>query len=126
MKNLDQTKRMVRTSGAELATEAFGDSAHAPLLLLMGGMASMLWWPDGFCKRLAGHQRYVIRFDYRDTGHSTKYPAGKAPYTLDDFVKDAICVLDGYGIARAHFVGMSLGAMIGQLAVAGYPSRILS
>jgi pimeloyl-ACP methyl ester carboxylesterase len=126
MKNLDQSERMIRTSGAELATDAFGDPTHAPLLLLMGGMASMLWWPDEFCKRLAARERYVIRFDYRDTGHSTKYPPGKAPYALDDFVKDAICVLDGYGIARAHVVGMSLGGMIGQLAVAGYASRILS
>jgi pimeloyl-ACP methyl ester carboxylesterase len=126
MKNVDQTERMIRTSGAELATETFGDPAHAPLLLIMGGMASMLWWPDEFCKRLAGHQRYVIRFDQRDTGHSTKYRPGKPPYTLDDFVKDAICVLDGYGIARAHIVGMSLGGMIGQLAAAGYPSRVRS
>jgi pimeloyl-ACP methyl ester carboxylesterase len=120
------TERMIRTNGAELATEAFGDPAHVPLLLIMGGMASMLWWPDEFCKKLARQQRYVIRYDQRDTGHSTKYPPGKAPYTLDDFVKDAIGVLDGYGIAGAHIVGMSLGGMIGQLAAIGYASRVLS
>ena len=92
----------------------------------MGGMASMLWWPDEFCRKLASRNRYVIRYDYRDTGHSTKYPPGKAPYTLDDFVKDAIGVLDEYGIAGAHVVGMSLGGMIGQLAAVGFPSRVLS
>lgn len=42
-------ERVIRTNEAGLATEAFGDPAHAPLLLLMGGMASMLWWPDEFC-----------------------------------------------------------------------------
>ena len=120
------TERMIRTNGAELATEAFGDPAHPPLLLIMGGMASMLWWPDEFCRKLASRNRYVIRYDYRDTGHSTKYPPGKAPYTLDDFVKDAIGVLDAYGIAGAHVVGMSLGGMIGQLAAVGFPSRVLS
>jgi len=120
------TERMIRTNGAELATEAFGDPAHPPLLLIMGGMASMLWWPDEFCRKLASRNRYVIRYDYRDTGHSTKYPPGKAPYTLDDFVKDAIGVLDEYGIAGAHVVGMSLGGMIGQLAAVGFPSRVLS
>ena len=120
------TERMIRTNGAELATEAFGDPAHPPLLLIMGGMASMLWWPDEFCRKLASRNRYVIRYDYRDTGHSTKYPPGKAPYTLDDFVKDAIGVLDQYGIAGAHVVGMSLGGMIGQLAAVGFPSRVLS
>jgi pimeloyl-ACP methyl ester carboxylesterase len=120
------TERMIRTNGAELATEAFGDPAHPPLLLIMGGMASMLWWPDEFCRKLGDHKRYVIRYDHRDTGHSTKYPPGNAPYTLDDFVKDAIGVLDEYGITRAHIVGMSLGGMIGQLAAVGYPSRVLS
>ena len=120
------TERMIRTNGAELATEAFGDPAHPPLLLIMGGMASMLWWPDEFCRKLASRNRYVIRYDYRDTGHSTKYPPDKAPYTLDDFVKDAIGVLDEYGIAGAHVVGMSLGGMIGQLAAVGFPSRVLS
>jgi pimeloyl-ACP methyl ester carboxylesterase len=119
-------ERMVRTNGAELATEAFGDPAHPPLLLIMGGMASMLWWPDEFCRKLARHNRYVIRYDQRDTGHSTKYPPGNAPYTLDDFVEDAIGVLDEYGIAGAHLVGMSLGGIIGQLAAAGHPSRVLS
>jgi pimeloyl-ACP methyl ester carboxylesterase len=120
------TERMIRTNGAEIATEAFGDAAHRPLLLIMGGMASMLWWPDEFCRRLAGHGRYVVRYDHRDTGHSTKYPPGDAPYTLDDFAKDAIGVLDECGIARAHIVGMSLGGMIGQLVAVEYPSRALS
>jgi pimeloyl-ACP methyl ester carboxylesterase len=119
-------ERMVRTNGAELATEAFGDPAHPPLLLIMGGMASMLWWPDEFCRKLARHNRYVIRYDQRDTGHSSKYPPGNAPYTLDDFVEDAIGVLDEYRIAGAHLVGMSLGGIIGQLAAAGHPSRVLS
>jgi pimeloyl-ACP methyl ester carboxylesterase len=120
------TERMIRANGAELATEAFGDPTHPALLLIMGGMASMLWWPDEFCRKLASYERYVIRYDQRDTGHSTKYPPGNAPYTVDDFVKDAIGVLDEYGIARAHLIGMSLGGMIGQLAAVGYPSRVLS
>ncbi len=61
-------ERMIAADGVELATEAFGDPAHPPLLLIMGQMASMLWWPDEFCRRLAGRGRYVIRYDNRDTG----------------------------------------------------------
>jgi pimeloyl-ACP methyl ester carboxylesterase len=123
---IQSREKVIRTNGAELATEAFGDPAHAPLLLIMGGMASMLWWRDEFCRKLASRERYVIRYDHRDTGRSTKYPPGSAPYSRDDFVKDAIGVLDGYGIAGAHIVGMSLGGMIGQLAAVAYPSRVLS
>ncbi len=119
-------ERVIRTNGVELATEAFGDPAQASLLLIMGGMASMLWWPEEFCRKLASHGRHVIRYDMRDTGHSTKYPPGQAPYSRDDFVRDAISVLDGYGIGGAHFVGMSMGGMIGQVAALDYPSRVLS
>lgn len=120
------TERMIRTNGVELATESFGDPAHAPLLLIMGGAASMLWWPDEFCRKLASHGRHVIRYDHRDTGRSTRYPPGKASYSIGDFADDALGVLHEYGIARAHIVGMSLGGMIGQVAALEHPSRLLS
>jgi pimeloyl-ACP methyl ester carboxylesterase len=120
------SERMIRADDVELATEAFGDRQHPPLLLIMGGMASMLWWPDEFCRRLAGRGRYVIRYDHRDTGLSTKYPPGQAHYTTEDMVGDALRVLDGYSIATAHFVGMSLGAMMAQIAAIAYPMRVAS
>jgi hypothetical protein len=37
----------------------------------------MLWWPDAFCERLAGQGRHVLRYDNRDTGHSTTYRASR-------------------------------------------------
>jgi pimeloyl-ACP methyl ester carboxylesterase len=120
------SERTVKADGIEFATQAFGDAAHPAILLIMGAMASMLWWPEDFCKRIAAEGRYVIRYDNRDTGRSTTYKPGKPPYTFDDMADDAIRVLDGYGIAKAHIVGMSLGGMIGQLAALKYPSRVLS
>jgi pimeloyl-ACP methyl ester carboxylesterase len=120
------SSRVIRTNGLEIATEDFGDPADAPVLLVMGAMASMLWWPQQFCERLAERGRHVIRYDHRDTGLSTKSAPGKPTYTFDDMVDDATRVLDGYEIAAAHFVGMSLGGMIVQLAALKYPSRVLS
>lgn len=119
-------ERLVREPGLLIATEAFGDPAHAPVLLIMGGGASMLWWPEEFCERLAGRGRYVIRFDQRDTGRSTKFSAGDPPYTLDDLAADAVRVLDAYTIPAAHLVGMSLGAIIGQLVALQHPTRVRS
>ena len=119
-------ERMIRVGGLELAAESFGDASRPPILLIMGGMASMLWWPDALCEELASHGRYVIRYDNRDTGHSTKYPPGKPGYTFEDMVDDVFRVLDGYAIPGAHVVGMSLGAMIGQVAALRHPSRVLS
>jgi pimeloyl-ACP methyl ester carboxylesterase len=78
-------------------------------------MASMLWWPDGLCAALARAGRFVIRYDNRDTGRSTAYEPGAPPHTFDDLVADAAAVLDGYGLDRAHLVGMSMGGVIAQL-----------
>ena len=120
------SERTVKADGIEIATQAFGDAAHPAILLIMGAMASMLWWPEDFCKRIADEGRYVIRYDNRDTGLSTTSTPGKPRYTFDDMADDAIRVLDDYGIVKAHVVGMSLGGMIGQLAALKYPRRVVS
>ncbi|PDT78644.1 alpha/beta hydrolase [Sinorhizobium sp. BJ1] len=117
---------VIRTDGVELATQSFGNPTHPPLLLIMGGMASMLWWPDEFCHRLAERGRFVIRYDQRDSGLSTKYPPGQPDYPFDDAVDDIFRVLDGYGISKAHIVGFSLGGMVGQVAALKSPQGILS
>jgi pimeloyl-ACP methyl ester carboxylesterase len=120
------SESVIRVDGLAIATEAFGDPAHPPVLLIMGGGASMLWWPEEFCQRLANRGRYVIRYDQRDTGRSPTFAAGDPSYTLDDLVEDAIGVLDAYALPAAHLVAMSLGAIIGQLVALIYPSRVLS
>ena len=48
------TTMRVTSGKAEIAVEAFGRPGDPPLLLVMGAMASMLWWPDEFCDRLTG------------------------------------------------------------------------
>lgn len=117
---------MTKTAEPDIACQTFGDPAHPPLLLIMGAMASMLWWPEAFCRKLAEEGLFVIRYDNRDTGHSTKYAPGEPPYTFDDMTDDAIRVLDHHGISKAHVAGMSMGGMIAQLVALKYPSRVLS
>lgn len=110
----------------EIISEAFGDPADPPLLLIMGAMASMLWWPEALCRNLANAGLFVVRYDNRDTGRSTKYPPGKPPYTFDDMADDAMRVLDSHGLQSAHLVGMSAGGMIAQLVALKHPSRVIS
>lgn len=84
----------------------------------------MLWWPEAFCRQLAGRARFVIRYDNRDTGLSTKYLPGAPTYTFQDMVDDAARVLDEHGVAKAHVVGMSMGGMLAQSMALKYPERV--
>jgi hypothetical protein len=47
-------ERMIEANGVELCTEAFGDPPDAPILLIMGIGASMLWWEEDFCSPVPG------------------------------------------------------------------------
>ena len=71
---------------------------------------------------LARHYR-VLAYDTRGHGASDPWTT---PYTLDDLAAEAIAVLDAAGIDRAHFVGLSMGGMIGQTLGFTYPDRIAS
>ncbi|TPI13424.1 alpha/beta hydrolase [Mesorhizobium sp. B4-1-3] len=108
----------------DIVSETFGSSKDLAILLIMGAMASMLWWPEAFCRQLAARGRFVIRYDNRDTGLSTKYPPGAPTYTFEDMVDDAARVLDEHGVAKAHVLGMSMGGMIAQSVALKYPERV--
>ena len=75
---------------------------------------------------LAGGGRFVVRYDHRDTGRSTSYEPGRPGYTGDELVADAAGVLDGYGIAAAHVVGVSMGGALAQLLALDFPDRVAS
>ncbi|GHG71079.1 alpha/beta hydrolase [Comamonas sp. JC664] len=120
------TERMIETRGIQLCTESFGSPSDPPLLLIMGAVSSMKWWPDPLVEQLVGAGRFVIRYDHRDTGRSTTQPPGPPRYTVDDMADDLIAVLDGYGLPRAHLVGMSLGGMLAQIVALKAPERVRS
>ncbi|HEX8537263.1 MAG TPA: alpha/beta hydrolase [Cystobacter sp.] len=120
------TERMVKSNGIELWTESFGEPGNPPLLLVMGASAQGILWPEELIEQLVAGGRYVIRYDHRDTGQSTCFDFQKNPYTLEDLAKDALGVLDAYGIAAAHLVGASLGGMICQLVSLLHPERVRS
>jgi pimeloyl-ACP methyl ester carboxylesterase len=117
---------MIKANGVELCAETFGDPADPPVLLVMGMGASMLWWEEPFCRRLADGGRFVIRYDHRDTGRSATFERGRPGYTGDDLVCDAVGVLDAYGITAAHLVGVSMGGALAQLVALDFPDRVSS
>lgn len=119
-------QQTIKYNDIELCTESFGNSINPSILLIMGATASMIWWDDDFCRKLSQKGYFVIRYDNRDTGCSTCYEPGNINYSVIDMVEDAIAVLNGYKIEKAHFVGMSLGGMIAQLTELIHPERVLT
>lgn len=119
-------RHLLLVNGVELCIETFGKSADPGILLIMGASASMDWWPDGFCERLASQGRFVIRYDHRDTGQSISFPAGAPTYTSADLTADALGVLDALGIDKAHLAGASLGGGIAQELAVDHADRVLS
>lgn len=128
-------------SGIELCYETFGSSDDPAVLLIMGLGGPMGWWDSELCTDLANHGFFVIRYDNRDTGRSTKLRehrvtrgdllrafAGRAqpPYTLGDMAEDAMGLLDHLGIEAAHVAGVSMGGMIAQTLAIEHPARVLS
>lgn len=65
----------------------------------------------------------VVRFDARGHGQSEASPA---PYTFPQLNADAIGLMDHLKIERAHFVGLSMGGMVGQHLGLEQPQRFLS
>lgn len=119
-------QRMIKSNGVELSTESFGRPADPAILLVHGAGHSLLAWEEDFVQRLVAGGRYVIRYDSRDAGLSTSYPAGAPSYGLRDLVADAAGLIDALGLIGAHVVGMSQGAAIGQLLALDHPGRVAS
>ena len=117
---------MLPVNGIEVCAETFGEAADPALLLIAGGASSMDWWEDEFCRRLAAGGRFVIRYDHRDTGRSTSFPAGAPPYSDVDLANDALGVLDALRVQRAIVVGLSMGGGLAQRIAVERPHRVLS
>ena len=127
-----------------LEYETMGEATNPAILLIQGFGAQLINWPDQFCQMLVDQGFYVIRFDNRDCGLSTKLDGvvvdpnavvGAAltgqdlpavPYTLSDMAQDAIELLNHLGLESAHILGASMGGMIAQTLVIEHPERARS
>jgi pimeloyl-ACP methyl ester carboxylesterase len=134
----------VFANGIQIEYETFGEPSSPPLLLINGLGGQMIGWDEEICKEWARKGLYVIRFDNRDVGLSTKMEASgvpdlmaameasrngekvKAPYTLDHMADDSVGLLDALKIDKAHICGISMGGAIAQTISFRHPSRVRS
>ncbi|MBF0231663.1 MAG: alpha/beta fold hydrolase [Desulfamplus sp.] len=133
-----------RSNGIEIEYEVFGNSSSPALLLIAGLGVQLIGWESNFCRTIADQGFYVIRFDNRDIGLSTKCNGlsmqqitkkmfslfmGKqeqVPYSIDDMADDAAGLLDFLNISKANVCGISMGGFIAQTLAINHPDRMLS
>jgi pimeloyl-ACP methyl ester carboxylesterase len=130
----------VGPSGIDITFERFGEPDSPPVLLIMGGGAQMIAWPEGFCEELVKQGLQPIRFDNRDTGLSTHMEDAPPPdlaaamagdyssasYSLSDMAADTAGLIDYLGYERIHLVGASMGGMIAQTIAIEFPEKVIS
>lgn len=98
------------------------DGDRGPWVMLSHGLATDMTMWDELTEALKRDYR-VLRFDARGHGASAA-PAGD--YTLDMLVMDAVGILDASGVEKTHFVGLSMGGMIGLGMLINHPRRVKS
>jgi pimeloyl-ACP methyl ester carboxylesterase len=132
-----------RNGEVELYYDTFGSHDDPALLLVNGLGGQCINYAEPWCEKFAAEGFFVIRFDNRDVGLSTKFDdfrpdlravmqakvegrEPEVPYTSSDMANDAVAVLDAAGVTRAHVMGLSMGGMIVQTVAIEHPERVLS
>jgi pimeloyl-ACP methyl ester carboxylesterase len=127
----------------EIYFETFGRPTDPALLLINGLGAQCVNYRVEMCERIAALGYFVIRYDNRDVGLSSKMDEPKfaggssdaslahhrharSSYLLSDMARDGLAVLDALIVSRAHVVGASMGGMIAQTMAIEYSQRLLT
>jgi 3-oxoadipate enol-lactonase len=106
--------------GADIFNVIVDGASDAPAIMLAHalGCDHRMWC--GQMPALVDRCR-VIRYDVRGHGASA---SGKGPYSLDQLGGDALAILDALNVERAHWLGLSMGGVIGQWLLIHAPDRI--
>lgn len=94
----------------------------APVVMLSNSLMSdhTMWDPQ----MPALLERFrVLRYDTRGHGESEATPA---PYRIEQLADDAAALIEAAGVGAVHFVGLSMGGMIGQQLAVRHPTKVLS
>ncbi len=108
------TSHRIRLDGVELNAMVTGSGPWVTLSHSLAASHAM-WAPqiEALSSRFT-----VLAYDTRGHGESS-VPAG--PYTMEQLADDAHAMLRHLGVERTHWVGLSLGGMIGQMLALRHP-----
>lgn len=111
----------VKVKGVSFAYRFDGPKDGRVVLLSNSLMSDLSMW-ERTVPALSDRYR-VLRYDTRGHGGSATTPG---PYSISQLADDVIGMMDALEIGKVHFVGLSMGGMIGQQLGARYPHRVHS
>lgn len=117
----DRPSTFADIGGCKIHYRLDGDTGGSVVMLCHGLLGTLEMWRPQVAALRARHR--ILRIDNRGHGASSVTPP---PYNVDALAADAVAVLDVLDIERVHFVGCSLGGMIGQALAAHHPARLRS
>jgi len=112
---------LIKANGIQMNYELSGKK-NAPVVILSHSLGSGLVMWDPQIDSLKPHFK-ILRYDIRGHGRSD---ASAGPYTLELLADDAIGLLDALGIDKFHWIGLSMGGMIGQSIALHHRNRLKS
>lgn len=119
------TMNLANIQGASIAWRIDGPThgpADAPVVMLSNSlMSTHRMWDPQLDALLQQHR--VLRYDTRGHGQSQTTPG---PYSIEMLADDAAALIAHSGVGAVHFVGLSMGGMIGQQLALRHPGRVLS
>lgn len=112
---------LIKANGIQMNYELSGKKEASVVMLSHSLGSSLLMWNPQM-RALEPHFQ-VLRYDIRGHGKSEAPPGA---YTLERLGEDAVALLDALGIDQVHWIGLSMGGMIGQSVALNYPRRLRS
>jgi 3-oxoadipate enol-lactonase len=110
---------MIQSNGARLNAQIEGPE-RAPVLMLCNSLGTDLHMWDDQVPAVTRHFR-LLRYDRRGHGKSE---APRGPYNMEMLGRDALAVMDGMGVQKVNWCGLSMGGMVGMWLGANAPERV--
>jgi len=110
---------VINADGCPINVEVEGPQG-APVLMLSNSLGTTLRMWDAQVAPFTQHFR-LVRYDRRGHGKSG---VPKGPYTMERLGRDVLAVLDGLGVKKINWCGLSMGGMVGQWLGANAPERV--
>lgn len=114
----------LKHNGRTVCYRLLGDSTR-PLLVMAHplGMTQGVW--DDMIPALLGNFR-ILTWDLPGHGASAAWPEESDEITPEDLAQEALVLAANIGAAAFHFVGTSIGGVVGQQLIASHEDRLLS